>query len=116
MSSVRSREGAFVVALATLAALRVLLLSAAFPFFSNVDEHRHVDGVLKYAGGYLPRPDNGGYEPETARYLGMFGSPEYHLREGARGAYDVPPPSPAARISWPGARTSNRCSRRPTTS
>lgn len=93
MSSVRSREGAFVVALAAVAALRVLLLSAAFPFFSNVDEHRHVDGVLKYAAGYLPRPDNGGYEAETARYLGMFGSPEYHLREGAHGATEAPPPA-----------------------
>jgi hypothetical protein len=93
MSSVRSREGALVVALAALAGLRVLLLSAAFPFFSNVDEHRHVDGVLKYARGYLPRPDNAAYEPETARYLGLFGSPEYHLREGAHGAYEIPPPA-----------------------
>jgi hypothetical protein len=91
-SSLRSREGACIVALATVAALRVFLFAAGFPFFSNVDEHRHVDGVLKYARGYLPRPDNGGYEPETARYLGVFGSPEFRLREGAQGAYEVSPP------------------------
>jgi hypothetical protein len=91
-SSLRSREGSCIVALAALAALRVFCFSAAFPFFGNVDEHRHVDGVLKYARGYLPRPDNAGYEPEMARYVGIFGSPEYHLQEGARGAYTVPPP------------------------
>jgi hypothetical protein len=91
-TSLRSREGACIAALAVFAALRVLAFSAAFPFFSNVDEHRHVDGVLKYARGYLPRPDNGAYESETAHYLGLFGSPEYHLREGAEGAYVVPPP------------------------
>jgi branched-subunit amino acid transport protein len=90
--SLRSREGSCIVALAVLAALRVLLFSAAFPFFTNVDEHRHVDAVLKYAGGYLPRPENSGYEPEMARYLGIFGSPEYHFREGAEGAREVPPP------------------------
>jgi hypothetical protein len=91
-SSLRSREGSCVVALAVLAALRVFLFSAAFPFFANVDEHRHVDGVLKYARGYLPRPYNCGYEPEMARYLGLYGSPEYLLREGAEGASTALPP------------------------
>jgi len=91
-SPLRSREGACIVALAAFAALRVCLLAAAFPFFSNVDEHRHVDGVLKYERGYLPRPDDVRYEPEMARYVGVFGSPEYQLREGPKGAYVVPPP------------------------
>jgi len=89
-SSLRSREGACVAVLAALAAARVFAFAGAFPFFTNVDEHRHVDGVLKYARGYAPRPDNTGYEPEMARYMGMFGSPEYHLREGAG---EAPPPT-----------------------
>jgi hypothetical protein len=91
-SPLRSREGACIVGLAAFAALRVFVLAAAFPFFSNVDEHRHFDGVLKYGRGYLPRPDNARYEPEMARYLGVFGSPEYQLREGPEGAHAVPPP------------------------
>lgn len=91
-SSLRSREGACVVVLAALAAARVFAFAGAFPFFTNVDEHRHVDGVLKYARGYAPRPDNTGYESETAGYLGMFGSPEYHLRDGPDGAAVAPPP------------------------
>ena len=70
-TSLRSREGACIAALAVFAALRVLAFSAAFPFFSNVDEHRHVDAVFKYARGYLPRPDNGAYESETAHHLGI---------------------------------------------
>jgi hypothetical protein len=91
-SLLRSREGSCIALLALLAALRVFLFSAAFPFFTNVDEHRHVDGVLKYARGYLPRPENTGYEPEMARYLGVYGSPEYQFRDGAEGTRAVPPP------------------------
>jgi len=91
-SPLRTGEGAFVAALAVLAGARVLLLCAALPFFTNVDEHRHVDGVLKYARGYLPAPDNSDYEPETGRYLGLYGSPEFHLKPGPGGAYVVPPP------------------------
>ena len=70
-------EGRLMLALALLAGVRVLVFSLAFPFFSNVDEHRHFDVVLKYARGYLPSPGPDPYEPETARLLGRFGSPEY---------------------------------------
>jgi hypothetical protein len=84
------RERLWVVALAAAAALRVLLLAAAFPFFTNVDEHRHVDMVLKYARGYVPRPGSDAYEPRTAALLGLHGSPEYALP--ADEARPVPPP------------------------
>jgi len=98
MTFLRGREGAWVVALAALAALRVVLLSAAFPLFSNVDEHRHIDGVLKYARGYLPTPDNVAYEPEMGRYLGLYGSPEFLLPAHGPGA-QAPPPPPWRRSS-----------------
>jgi hypothetical protein len=84
------RERAFVVALAAAAALRVLVLAAAFPFFTNVDEHRHVDMVLKYTRGYLPRPGSDAYEPRTAALLGLHGSPEYVMHAGE--TRPVPPP------------------------
>jgi hypothetical protein len=89
-SSSRRCERAFVAALAAAAALRVLVLAAAFPFFTNVDEHRHVDMVLKYARGYLPRPGSDAYEPRTAALLGLHGSPEYAL--SASDERPVPPP------------------------
>ena len=54
------RETALVAALAGFAALRVACFAAAFPFFANVDEQKHVDMVLKYADGYLPEPGRDG--------------------------------------------------------
>jgi len=83
-----TREGQLALLLSVLAGLRVLLFSAAFPFFTHIDEHRHVDVVLKYARGYLPAPGNDAYEREMGLYLALYGSPEYHLPPDA----PVPPP------------------------
>jgi hypothetical protein len=85
------REAALVAALASFAALRVACFAAAFPFFSNVDEQKHVDMVLKYADGYLPEPGRDAYQPEMGGYLGLYGSPEYLL------APSEPAPPPAWR-------------------
>ena len=66
----------WVTAFSLFAAIRVLALSAAFPFFNNVDERRHFDLVVKYADGHLPR----GAElisPETLPYLSHYASPEF---------------------------------------
>ena len=54
----RTRRGQLALLLSVFAGLRVLLFSAAFPFFIHIDEHRHVDVVLKYDRGYLPAPGN----------------------------------------------------------
>ncbi len=86
-----NREGALALVLATAAALRVAVFAAGFPFFSNVDEHRHIDAVLKYSRGYLPEPGLDAYEPQMATLLGMYGSPEYHMRD-ADGQSPGPPP------------------------
>ncbi len=89
--AVRSREERLVVGLAALAAIRVFLFAAAFPFFSPIDEHRHVDMAIKYSRGYLPRPDTEAYEAETATFLGMYGTPEYHMRPWHRDDGAAPP-------------------------
>ncbi len=91
LPALRSREGAVALGLAVLAALRVALFSAAFPFFSNVDEHRHIDAVLKYARGYWPAPGTDAYESEMPVLLGIYGSPEYHQR-GTPASDPVGPP------------------------
>ncbi len=65
-----------VVAFCLVAAFRVFLFSAAFPFFNNVDEPSHLDLVLKYSHGQIPRK----LEPfslETLRYITLYASPEY---------------------------------------
>jgi hypothetical protein len=84
------RETALVAVLAGFAALRVACFAGAFPFFANVDEQKHVDMVLKYADGYLPKPGRDGYQPEMGRLLGRYGSPEYLL----------PPAAPAPPPAW----------------
>ena len=67
---------ALVVGAACLAAaVRILLLSAAFPLFNSTDETYHYDTVVKYSRGSLP--DSGAMERESAQNIVLFGSPEY---------------------------------------
>jgi hypothetical protein len=78
-SSLKPSERYFVFALCLLAAIRVFVYSAAFPFFNNVDEDSHFDVVLKYSHGLIPRK----LDPisvETSNYSALYGSPEYLLR------------------------------------
>jgi hypothetical protein len=59
-----------------LAATRLAIFIAAFPFFNSVDESVHFDLMVKYSHGELPR----GLDPfcaEASRLIAMYGSPEY---------------------------------------
>ena len=44
-----------VAAFSLVAAVRVAIFTAAFPFFNSVDESVHFDLVCKYSHGELPR-------------------------------------------------------------
>ncbi|MEK7766868.1 MAG: DUF2142 domain-containing protein, partial [bacterium] len=63
-----------------LAALRLLFLLAAWPFFDNVDEQHHVDMIVKVARGHLPRGLER-YDAESTRLIAraetweVFGTP-----------------------------------------
>lgn len=75
-SEVLRRDVYWVIAFSLFAAARVLVFSAAFPFFNNVDERRHFDLVIKYADGHVP----GSAElisPATLPYLSRYASPEF---------------------------------------
>lgn len=61
-----------------LIAARVFVFSAGFPLFNNVDERAHVDLVLKYSHGAVPRGVEN-YSAESARYFTFYSSPEYLL-------------------------------------
>jgi hypothetical protein len=87
---VRDRETLAALALAAFAGLRVLGFALAFPFFTNVDEFRHVDMALKYARSYAPGREGDGYEPETRRLVAVLGSLEYH--RDPRRTSPLPPP------------------------
>src|SRR4029450_13822941 len=82
----------FIVLLCAIAALRVFTFSAAFPFFNNVDEQAHLDLVMKYARGELPR-DLGHYSSEAAYQISLYGTPEFFLAPQQFPTNDFPPPN-----------------------
>jgi len=84
-------ERALVLMLCAIAAARVFIFSAAFPFFNNVDEQAHVDLVMKYARGQVPR-DLGHYSPESAYSLSLYGTPEYFTAPQQLTTGTFPPP------------------------
>ncbi len=71
-------ERQLVLALCCLAAIRVFVYSAAFPFFNNVDEDAHFDLVLKYSHGLVPRKLDL-VSVEASNYMTLYGTPEYLL-------------------------------------
>ena len=84
-------ERKLILLLCAIAALRVFTFCAAFPFFNNVDEQAHVDLVMKYARGDLPR-DLGHYSSESANSIARYGSPEYFMAPWAVRDKRFPPP------------------------
>jgi hypothetical protein len=87
----RWRERALVWGLAGVAAARVFLFAAAFPFFNNVDEQDHFDLVLQYARGQAPRrlvPRSF----EAAQYIVRYSGPEYLFGPGDYPENRIPPP------------------------
>jgi hypothetical protein len=57
-------------------ALRVFIFSAAFPFFSNVDEYLHFDVITHYSHACLPRSFDRLTE-ETLGWIVPYASPEF---------------------------------------
>jgi hypothetical protein len=70
-------ETPLIVALCVLAALRVFVFAAAFPFFGNIDEHHHVDLALKYARGDWPTQAESRYDAGMARLAAEYGTLEF---------------------------------------
>jgi hypothetical protein len=48
-------EKVLILLICVAAAVRVFIFSAAFPFFSNIDEDLHFDLITQYSNGQLPR-------------------------------------------------------------
>jgi multidrug transporter EmrE-like cation transporter len=79
-----------VIGLCALAAVRVLVFAAAFPFFNNVDEQAHVDLVIKYSHGQIPH-DIEPFTPEAAVYFAVYSTPEYFIKPEQYGGQYPPP-------------------------
>lgn len=74
-------ERRLITALCALAAVRVWLFSAAFPFFNNVDELDHVDMVVRYSRA-IPLTREPHHTDEVLRLVKWCGCPEYTLKFG----------------------------------
>jgi hypothetical protein len=76
MAVSQNRERLIVGGLCFFAALHVFIYSAAFPFFTNVDEPSHLGTILKFAHGEIPRTFDG-FSAETIRCLALYNSSFY---------------------------------------
>lgn len=73
---VAGKEHVLILLLCIAAALRVFIFSAAFPFFSNIDEDLHFDLITQYSHGQVPR----GFDrlkEETLNWIVPYASPEF---------------------------------------
>ena len=81
-----AREDILIWLLCFAAALHVLIFSAAFPFFSNVDEYLHFDLITQYSQGQVPGNFNR-LRREALDWIVPYASPEFlsapeQFREG----------------------------------
>lgn len=78
--------------LCLVAAIHVLVFSAAFPFFNNVDELAHFDLVVKYSHGHVPHGLET-FSPEAAEYMSLYSSGTYFGKASyfANGQFPPPP-------------------------
>jgi hypothetical protein len=92
MAQSESNERRWVWFLCLLAAIHVLIFSAAFPFFNNVDESNHFDLVMKYAHGQPPQ-SMGLISADAMKYIAIYGSPEFlwPTNFSPNGHYPPPP-------------------------
>jgi hypothetical protein len=70
------KERAFVFLLCVVAGVRVFIFSAAFPFFSNIDEDLHFDLITRYSLGHVPRTFDLLSE-QSLDWIVPYGSPEF---------------------------------------
>lgn len=73
----KNYEKQIILALSLLAALRIFLFSAAFPFFNDVDEWAHFDLIHKYSRGYLPSKNDDHFDIDAIKLIALYSSPEY---------------------------------------
>jgi hypothetical protein len=84
-------ERVLIVLLCFIAALRVFIFSAAFPFFSNIDEDLHFDLVTQYSHGEIPSSFNRLNE-DTLNWIVPYASPEFLFTPQQFPDGKVPPP------------------------
>jgi uncharacterized membrane protein len=71
-----ANERVLILLLCVAAAVRVLIFSAAFPFFSNIDEDLHFDLITQYSHAQVPRSFDR-LKEETLNWIVPYASPEF---------------------------------------
>ena len=69
-------ERLLILLLCLVAALRVFIYSAGFPFFSNIDEDLHFDLITQYSHVQVPRSFDR-LKEETLNWIVPYASPEF---------------------------------------
>jgi Predicted membrane protein (DUF2142) len=72
----RRKEQLLILLLSVLAAARVFVFAAAFPFFSNGDEDLHFDLITQYSHAQVPRRFDR-LKEETLNWIVPYASPEF---------------------------------------
>src|SRR5215831_1593564 len=72
----RRKEQLLTLLLSVLAAVRVFIFAAAFPFFSNGDEDLHFDLITQYSHAQVPRSFDR-LKEETLNWIVPYASPEF---------------------------------------
>jgi hypothetical protein len=80
------KERTLILLLCLVAAVRIFIFSAAFPFFTEVDEDLHFDLVMRYSFGHVP-PAFDLLSKESLDWIVLYASPEFiqtpdHFPEG----------------------------------
>src|SRR4051794_5336732 len=88
---VAAKERVLILLLCVTAALRVFILSAAFPFFSNIDEDLHFDLITQYSHAQVPRSFDR-LKEETLNWIVPYASPEFMFppEQFPNGKFPVP--------------------------
>jgi len=86
-----SQERSIIWLFCFLAAIHVLIFSAAFPFFNNMDEQEHFDLAVRYSQGRIPgTPDSSC--AEAMPYILLYSSLEYLWAPETFSNGRIPPP------------------------
>jgi len=72
----RRKQQSLILLLSVVAAVRVFVFAAAFPFFSNGDEDLHFDLITKYSAGRPPRAFDV-LTNECLNFIVPYASPEF---------------------------------------
>ncbi|PYL88069.1 MAG: hypothetical protein DMF17_00400 [Verrucomicrobia bacterium] len=70
------KERTLILLLCLTAAMRIFIFCAAFPFFTEVDEHLHFDLVMRYSLGQMPRTFDL-LSKESLDWIVPYASPEF---------------------------------------